>query len=329
MAVGILGTGAYLPEQLVTNEMLSKRLGILPDYIQALTGIRQRHRAAPGQACSDLAIEAARQAQANAGSVPEEIGMVIVNTSTGDYPTPATAAIVQGTLGIPPVACFDLSAACSAFVYALAIGCHAVECGFCNKVLLVASEIMSHIMDPTDPEKLMLSGDGAGAVVIGTVPDGFGLLASDMGTNGTEYASVLVKAGGTRLPASHATIDGKQHYAWMDSNRLFAFGMRILGDSALRVIEKAGLDPDAIDLYIPHQASRRLIEAAAARAGLPLDRYMIVVDRYGNTASASIPIALHDAVAEGRLRHGDRLVMTGFGGGLSWGSALLRWYSGA
>lgn len=324
---GILGTGAYLPEQLLTNEELAERLNVTPEWIFERTGIQQRHIASPEQACSDLAIAAARRALAAANTAPEEIGMVIVATITGDYISPATAALVQAALGIPGAACFDLSAACSGFVYGLIMACHAVSREFSRKVLVIGSEVLSRVVNRSDCDSAILFGDGAGAVVIGPVPDGYGLLATDVGTIGDEHAAIMIPAGGSRLPVSAETLAGQLQFVRMDGGQVFMFAMRILGNSALRAMEKMGLSVADINLFIPHQANRRIIEAAAGRLDLPLDRMVINLERIGNTSSASIPIALHEALGLGRILHGDRLVLTGFGGGVSWGSALIRWHS--
>jgi 2-oxoisovalerate dehydrogenase E1 component len=324
---GIVGTGIYLPEQRLTNETLAQRFAVSTEWIFERSGIHTRRIAASGQACSDLAIAAGRHALADAGTAPEEIGMVIVATSTGDYPTPATAALVQHALGIPSAVCFDLSAACTGFVYGLVLGCHAVSCGFTGKVLLIGAETLSRIVNPADRDSAILFGDGAAAVVIGSVPEEFGLLATDVGTLGSEYAAVMIPAGGSRLPTSAATLAEQLQYLRMDGNRIFMLAMRALGDSVLRVIDKGGLSLADIRLIIPHQANRRIIEAAAGRLDLPLEKMVLNLEHCGNTSAASIPMALHDALAAGRIEHGDRLVLTGFGGGVSWGSTLLRWHS--
>ena len=324
---GIVGTGTYLPEQILSNEELSARFEVTTDWIFERTGIRNRCIAAPGQACSDLAIEAARRAMADAGAAPEEIGMVIVATSTGDYLTPATAAIVQNALGIPSAACFDLSAACTGFVYGLMLGSNAVACGFTGKVLLIGSETLSRIVNPLERDSAVLFGDGAGAVIIGSVPDGFGLLATDVGTVGAEYAAVMIPTGGSRRPTTAGTLAEQLQYLHLDGNKVFMFAMRALGNSALRVMGKGGMTLADINLFIPHQANRRIIEAAANRLELPMERIVINLEQYGNTSSATIPIALHDALKSGRIGHGEHLVLTGFGGGVSWGSALIRWHS--
>ena len=328
IAAGIAGTGSYLPEQILSNQELAERFGVSTDWIYERTGIRNRRIVAPGQACSDLAIAAGRHAMSAAGARPDEIGMVIVATSTGDYRTPATAAIVQHALGIPAAVCFDLSAACSGFVYGLLTGCNAVTSGFCRKVLLIGAEVLSQVANPLDCDSAILFGDGAGAVVIGAVPDGYGLLATDAGTTGSEYASLLIPAGGSRLPVSQEALAEQLQYVRMDGQQIFMFAMRVLGNSVVRVIAKAGLSLADISLIIPHQANRRIIEAAAGRLELPMGRIVIDLEQCGNTSAASIPIALHDTVAGGRINHGDNLVLSGFGGGVSWGSTLVRWHSG-
>jgi len=324
---GIIGLGTYLPEQLLTNQMLAERFAVTPEWIFERSGIRQRHIAAPDQACSDMAIAAARQALENTGTAPDEIGMVLVATSTGDYITPATAPIVQGALDIPEALCADLSAACSGFVYGLILGCNAIKSGFCKKVLLICSEVISRVTNPDDCDTAILFGDGAAAVVLGEVPPGFGLLATDTGSYGTEHQAILIPAGGSRNPASAETVQARQHYTRMDGNQVFMFAMRALGDSAMRALKRGAVSLEEISLVVPHQANRRIIEAAARRMGIPMEKMAVNLETVGNTSSASIPLALHDALSQGKINHGDHLVLTGFGGGVSWGSALIRWHS--
>ena len=327
VAAGILGSGIYLPERVLANSALADRFGLTPDWILERTGIRQRHVAAHHQACSDLAIAAARQALENASTTPEEIGLVIVATATGDYRSPSTAALVQAALAIPNALCFDLSSACSGFVHGLMVACSLVISRQCVKALVIGAEVMSRVVDPQDLATAILFGDGAGAVVVGPVPEGYGLLATDAGSDGSEYALAFVPAGGSRMPDTLENLSRGMQFLRMDGIYLFMWAMRILGDSVLRVIRIAHLELDDIDLIIPHQANRRIIEAAAGRLDLPMEKMVLNLEHCGNTSTASIPIALHDALAEGRVRHGDRLVLTGFGGGVSWGSVLLRWHS--
>jgi len=327
VAAGILGTGAYLPEHVLDNSELAVRFGLTPDWILERTGIRQRRIAAPEQACSDLAIAAARQALKNASIAPEEIGLVIVATATGDFRSPATAALVQTALAIPNALCFDLSAACSGFVHGLTVACGLVESGQCCNALLIGAEVMSSVINPDDLNTAILFGDGAGAVVIGAVPEGYGLLATDAGSDGSEYALSYVSAGGSRMPVTAETLSSGKQFMQMDGVQLFMFAMRVLGDSVMRVIRSADFTMDDINLIIPHQANRRIIEAAAARLNLPMEKMVLNLENYGNTSAASIPIALHEAVFDSRIKHGDRIVMAGFGAGLSWGSVLIHWHS--
>ncbi len=327
ISAGIIGTGMYLPQQLLTNQELAGRFAVTEEWIHERTGVRERHIAAPDEACSDLAIAAARQALENAATAADEIGMVIVTTVTGDYITPATAAIVQNALGIQSATCFDLNAACSGFVYGMIVGCSVISSGICKKVLLIGSEVLSRFTNSHDQDSAVLFGDGAGAVVLGEVPQGFGLLATDSGTYGSEYQAIIIPAGGSRKPPSAQTVADELHYSHMDGNQIFMFAMRVLGNSAMRTIEKAGLKLDDIGLIIPHQANRRIIEAAAGRLDLPLEKFAINLDHIGNTSSASIPMALHEYLSQGRIQQGDHLVLTGFGGGVSWGSVLIRWHS--
>jgi 3-oxoacyl-[acyl-carrier-protein] synthase III len=327
MGSGILGIGVYLPEKRLTNEDLSRRFKRSSDEIFALCGIRERPVAAPGQSCADMTIAAAKQALDDAGTTPDEIGMVVVATNTGDYPTPSTAALVQAALGIPSAGCFDLKANCTGFVYGLQVGCSLVSSGVVRKVLLAGSEVLTRSLHPGDSDCLMLFGDGAGAVIIGEVPDGYGLIASSSGTNGAEHASLMIPVGGSRMPSSHETLAGNQQYLQMNGGAVFMFAMRVLGDSALQVIQNAGLSVDDIARFLPHQANHRIIEAAARRLDLPIDRFVIDMENTGNLAAASLPVLLYKSLEKKLIRHGDLLVFTGFGAGLSWGSVLMKWHS--
>ena len=324
---GILGTGAYLPEELLTNEELAERFSVTPDWIFERTGIRQRHIAAPEQACSDLAILAARQALANAATIPDELGLIIVATATGDVIAPATAALVQRALGSSRAVCFDLSAACTGFVYALVTGCHLISSGLFDKILVVGAEVMSRLVDPDDLNTAILFGDGAGAAVLGTVPGGCGLLATDMGTDGSMFAAAYIPGGGSRIRHTQKTLRDGLQYIRVDGHAVFGFGMRVMGDSLLRLLARAGLMVKDIDLFIPHQANQRIVQAAADRLDLPMEKIIQNIEHCGNTSAASIPVALHEALEGGRITRGSLVAMVGFGGGLGWGSCLLRWHT--
>ncbi|MDK9707329.1 MAG: ketoacyl-ACP synthase III [Desulforhopalus sp.] len=324
-AVGILGTGAYLPEGALTNEELSRRLGVTPEWIFQQTGIAVRRIAPNGMLSSGMAVEAGRQALEQAGTAAEEIGLLIMASSTPDASSPATAALIQQALHIPQAMCFDLSAGCSGFVYALATACHLVSSGFCAKALVIGAEKLSRIVDPADTATAILFGDGAGAVVVGQVADGCGLLASDMGCDGSGFEAVwLPGAEGSRpVPAGSTVKPGP--FVHMDGHQVFKFAMRVIGDSVERVLDRTGLTTADIDLLIPHQANRRIVEAAVGRFNFPMAKVFLDLEECGNTSAASIPIALHHAVERGRILPGGLILLAGFGAGLSWGSCLLRW----
>lgn len=316
MAAGIIGLGVYLPKGILTNEELALRFDVTPEWIFERTGIRQRHVAAPDLRCSDLAVEAARRALADAQIVPESLGLVILSTSTPDQPSPASAARVQHALGATHAGSFDLSAACSGFMYALTLACQLVDSGQCDHILVVAAELPSRVIDANDRDTAILFGDAAGAAVIGKLPDGYGLIASDLGGDGSLYDAVGVRRDD----------DGATPIMHMDGWQVFGFAMRVIGDSVRRLTQKANVELSDIDLFVPHQANLRIIEAGARRIDMPLEKTVISVDTHGNTSAASIPIALREAMDAGRLANGDLVAMVGFGGGLAWASCLMRWH---
>lgn len=324
MAAGIIGLGSYLPAGVLTNDELAQRFDVTPQWIFERTGIHQRHIANAGERCSDLAVEAARRALADAQTAADELGLVILATSTPDQPSPASAARVQHALGATHAGSFDLSAACSGFVHALTLACHLVDSGFCSRILVAAAEVLSRVVDADDRDTAILFGDGAGAVVVGELPPGYGLIASDQGGDGSLYAAL----GISRAPNAGAADDayGVPHIH-MDGWQVFGFAMRAIGDSVRRLTQKASIDLADIDLFVPHQANLRIIEAGARRIDMPLEKTVINIETYGNTSAATIPIALHDAMKDGRIGDGKLVAMVGFGGGLSWASCLMRWRS--
>jgi 3-oxoacyl-[acyl-carrier-protein] synthase-3 len=324
--VGIIGVGSYVPEKVLTNEELEKLFALSAESIFDLTGIRLRHIAAEGEATSDLAVKAALKALEAAGTSPEEIDLVIVATSTPDHTASPCAALVQSGIKAAKAAAFDLCAACSGFVYGLVMGCQVIRSGLYKKVLVIGAETVSRITNMTDRDTAILFGDGAGAVVLGELPEGYGLLGSDLGADGSKHHVLKVPAGGSRMPASEETVRNRLHTIQMDGFSVFKFAMRAMGDSALRALTAAGLNPGQLDLLVPHQANLRIIEAAAGRLDLPMEKVVVNIERYGNTSSASIPIALDEAVADGRIRRDDTIVLTGFGAGLTWASCAVRWF---
>ncbi|MDT8903951.1 3-oxoacyl-ACP synthase III family protein [Anaeroselena agilis] len=325
-SVGIIGMGHYVPEKTLTNADLEKTLGLPAETILRLSGINERHIAAAEEATSDLAAKAARLALANAKAKPDEIDMIIVATCSPDCYGPSTAAAVQEHLQARRAAAFDLAAACSGFVYGLVVGCNLIRAELYRKVLVIGSDVLSRITDSQDPDTAILFGDGAGAVVLGEVPAGYGLLGTDLGADGSGFDTIKVPAGGSRLPTSAETVAQRLHYTKMDGASVVMFGMRVLGESVKRSLAAAGLGPGAIDLLVPHQANLRIIEAAARRMDFPLEKTVINIDHCGNTSSASVPIALSEAAAAGRIRRGDRVVLVGFGAGLAWASCVLKWH---
>ncbi len=324
--VGILGAGSYVPEKVLTNEELEKLFSLSAESIFDLTGIRLRHIAADGEATSDLAVQAALKALEAAGTSPAEIELVIVATSSPDNIASPCAALVQSGIKAAKAAAFDLCAACSGFVYGLVMGCQVIRSGLYKKALVIGAETVSRITNMTDRDTAILFGDGAGAVVLGELPEGYGLLGSDLGADGSKHHVLNVPAGGSRMPASEETVRNHLHTIQMDGFSVFKFAMRAMGDSALRALTAAGLTPGQLDLLVPHQANLRIIEAAAGRLDLPLEKVVVNIERYGNTSSASIPIALNEAVADGRIRRDDIIILTGFGAGLTWASCAVRWF---
>lgn len=325
MGVGIIGLGHYIPEKVLTNADLEKTLGIPADSILQRSGILERHIAGPEEATSDLAAQAASLALADAKVAPEEIDLILVATLTPDCSGPPTAAAVQARLHAGKTAACDLGAACSGFVYSLVLGCHLIKSGLYRKVLVVGAEVLSRITDLTEPDTAILFGDGAGAAVLGEVPEGYGLLGSDLGADGSGFDVLKVPAGGSRLPASAETVAKRLHYVTMDGSRVFIFAMRVLGDSVGRSLASAGLGLADVNHMVPHQANLRIIEAAARRLDFPPERIIVNTDRVGNTSAASIPIALSEAAAAGRIKRGDRIILAGFGAGMTWASCVLRW----
>ncbi|MFO7263536.1 MAG: beta-ketoacyl-ACP synthase III [Bacillota bacterium] len=324
--VGILGTGSYVPEKVLTNADLEKMVDTSDEWIVTRTGIRERRIAAPDQAASDLAYEAAQKALCSAGLRGEDLDLIIVATVTPDSFFPSTANILQDRLGARRAAAFDLAAACSGFLYGVVTASQFVRTGAYRYILVVGVDTLSKITNYEDRNTCVLFGDGAGAVIIGPVPEGYGLLSFELGSDGSGAPLLNMPAGGSRMPASIETVQKKLHTIHMSGQDVFKFAVRIMQTASMNVIEKAGLAPSDIDFLIPHQANYRIIEAAMRRLQLDESRVVINLDRYGNMSSASIPVALDEALQQGRIKDGDRLVLVGFGGGLTWGAAVVRWY---
>ncbi|MGQ3481972.1 beta-ketoacyl-ACP synthase III [Paenibacillus sp. TY11] len=323
--VGVIGTGKYVPEKILTNKDLEAIVETSDEWIVSRTGIQERHIAAPEQATSDLAYEAAIKALESAGMTAQDLDLIIVATVTPDMAFPSTACILQDKLGAKGAAAFDLSAACSGFVYGLATATSFIKTGIYNNALIIGADCLSRITDYTDRNTCVLFGDGAGAVVIGEVPEGRGFQSFDLGAEGAGGSLLKLEAGGSRLPASADTLENKQHYIYMNGREVFKFAVRVMGTATVDVLEKAGLSKDDIDLFVPHQANVRIIQSAMQRLDLPEEKVVVNVHKYANTSAASIPLALVEAAEEGRMKEGDRILMVGFGGGLTWGASVLVW----
>ncbi|GGH16800.1 beta-ketoacyl-ACP synthase III [Paenibacillus segetis] len=324
-SVGIVGTGMYVPEKVLTNAELETMVETNDEWIVSRTGIRERHIAAPEQATSDLAYEAAVKALESAGLAAEDLELIIVATVTPDTTFPSTACILQEKLGAKKAAAFDLSAACSGFVYSLATANGFIQTGMYNNALIIGADTLSRITDYSDRNTCVLFGDGAGAVVLGEVPEGRGFLSFDLGAEGSGGALLKLEAGGSRLPASAETVQGGKHFIYMNGREVFKFAVRVMGSATEEVLRKAGKGKEDIDLFVPHQANIRIIQSAMQRLDLPEEKCVINVDRYANTSAASIPLALVEAAQGGRIKEGDTVLLVGFGGGLTWGASVLVW----
>lgn len=323
-SVGILGTGKYVPEQVLTNQQLEQMVETNDEWIVTRTGIKERRIAASDEATSDLAYKAAQQALDNAGLTAKDIDLIIVATITPDMFFPSTACLVQEKLGATCPA-FDLSAACSGFIYSLATANGFIQSGLYRKVLVIGAEALSRITDYTDRNTCILFGDGAGAVVLGEVEEGRGFQSFVLGADGSGGELLKVSGGGSRKPASAETVSNKEHSIYMAGNEVFKFAVRIMGNAAEEAIEKAGISKADIDLLVPHQANIRIIQSSLNRLELTEDKALINIDKYGNMSAASIPVALAEAVEQQRISAGDTLCLVGFGGGLTWGSTVIKW----
>lgn len=324
--VGIIGTGHYVPEKVLTNQDLEKMVETNDEWIVTRTGIKERRIAADHQATSDLAYEAAVKALDNAGITADQLGLIVVATLSPDMMCPSTACILQEKLGAKKAAAFDLSAACSGFVYGLANASQFVASGMYDYVLVVGAEVLSRLTDYTDRNTCILFGDGAGAAVLGPVEDGRGFEAFELGADGA--GGPLLRGGcvgGSRYPNESCLPEGMSHYIWQNGREVFKFAVRIMDSLTESVLSKAGKTKQDINLLVPHQANIRIIHAAMEKLDLTEKEVMINVDRYGNISAATIPIALSEAAEQGRLKKGDTVVLVGFGGGLTWGGAVLTW----
>jgi len=322
----ILGIGAYSPERVLTNHDLEKMVDTSDAWILERTGISERHIAAEDEASSDLATQAGRRAIADAGLSPDDIDLLICASVTGDMPFPATACFVQANLGLKNAAAFDIAAGCTGFLYGLNLVQGLIRGGAYRRVLLIGGEVLSRTLDWTDRATCVLLGDSAGAVVLGPAGDSdSGILATRVASDGTKADLLYIPGGGSRNPASHRTVDERMHYFKMNGRETFKHATRNMAAIAKQVLEDSGLGLEDVDLLVPHQANLRIITYIAEQLGVPMEKVYTNVQRYGNTSSASIPLALTEARQNGRLKAGDVVLMVAFGTGLTWGATLLRW----
>ncbi len=321
----IVGMGAYAPKRILSNADLEAMVETNDEWIVQRTGIRERRIAEEGEATSDLAVRAAQQALERANLVPEDIDFIVVGTTTPDMFFPTTANLVQHRLGCRRVGSVDVLAACAGSIYSLGIGAKFIEAGKYRRVLCIGAETLSKITDFTDRGTCILLADAAGAAVLEAADDGSGLIDTDLYSDGQYWDLLYMPGGGARHPTTRETVEARMHYAKMKGNEVFKVAVRMFVECAETILSRHGLTVRDVDLFIPHQANLRIIEAAAKRVGLPMDKVFVNVDRYGNTGAASVYVALEEALAAGRIQRGNLVLMAAFGGGFAWGAALMRW----
>jgi 3-oxoacyl-[acyl-carrier-protein] synthase-3 len=317
------GWGTAVPEKLVTNAEMEQRVDTTDAWIVERTGIRERHVAATTDTTASLAIDAGTAAIKNAGIPPDAVDLLIVATASPEQPIPHTGAFVGEGLGLR-CGSFDLGAGCAGFVYMLVVGSSLLATGSLDHVLIVGAEILSRIIDPDDRATSILFGDGAAAAVLSRSPDdGPGVLAWDLGCDGSAAGLLEIRAGGSRMPATAETIAAGEQYLKMQGQEVFRRAVRVVVESARTTLDRAGVAASDVAWFVPHQANVRIIESASSRLGIPAERTIVNIDRYGNTSAASIPLALDEAVRDGRIRAGHRVLLIGVGGGFTWGAVFL------
>lgn len=321
----IVGWGKYVPSQVMTNHDLEKILDTSDEWIRTRTGIVERRIAGPKETTFTMALKSAQDALEVADMDPRDLDLIIVATATPEHIFPATACLVQDGLGARHAAAFDLSAGCSGFVYALGVASQMIVSGSYDRALVIGAETLSRIMDWKDRATCVLFGDGAGAFVLTASEVPGGILSFILGSDGSGGELLQVPAGGSKLPTSEETVKQGLHYVKMNGREVFKFAARIIPTAALQAIKRAGLESEDIELFIPHQANLRIIRSAAEIMGLPMDRVFVNVDKYGNTSTASVPIAFCEAIEQEKLKTGDHVVLVGFGAGLTWAAAAAEW----
>lgn len=323
--VGIIGTGSFLPDNVVTNHDLEKMVDTSDQWIRERTGIEERRVAPEGMNASDMATEAAKKALEAAGLTAEDIDCIIVATLTGDMAIPSTACIVQANLGATKAAAFDLGAACSGFVYGLITAGSYVNMNMFKNVLVIGVEVLSRVLNWKDRGTCILFGDGAGAAVVSTVEEGYGMRGMDMGADGTGGMSLSIPSSGTAMVPNDQRIEEGLTYIHMNGSEVYKFAVKTMGRTVLNALERANMELEELDCFIPHQANLRIIDSAAHRLKLSEDKVFVNLPKYGNTSAASVGIALDEAVQSGFVKKGDNVAFAGFGAGLTWAGLVMKW----
>jgi 3-oxoacyl-[acyl-carrier-protein] synthase-3 len=321
----ILGTGSYVPARVLSNAELATQVDTTDEWIRSRTGIAERRIAAEGEQTSDMGVKAAERALVKAGLKAEQLDAIICATLTPDYPWPATACLIQQKLHAPQALAFDLSAACSGLVYALAVAEGLIAAGSAKHVLIVGSEKLSSILDWSDRNTCVLFGDGAGAMVLGPSNGKAVIRSMTLGADGSQVEKLYQPAGGTACPASIDSVQKKLHFLKMEGKEVFKFAVKIMGEASAQAMTQAGWKAEDISLFVPHQANIRIIESAAKFMGLPMDKVFVNLDKYGNTSAASVGLALDEALGQGMVKAGDKLVLVAFGAGLTWAATAIEW----
>ena len=325
MRATITSTAHHVPEKILTNHDIEKMVETSDEWIQNRTGIKQRHIVSDDEASSDLSTHVAKKLLEKRGIKPEQIDIIIVGTVTPDHLTPSTAAIVQNNINAQNAWAFDLSAACSGFLFGLETGSKLIESGKYKTVMVIGVDTMTSILDFKDRETCIIFGDGAGGVILEPSKSDNGIISSILRTDGSGASSLNVLAGGSRKPATEETIANREHFIRQDGKKVFKFAVKRMADVSEEVLLKNGLSGNDIKLFIPHQANKRIIDATGERCGIPKDRVLINIDRYGNTTAGTIPIALNEAVENKLINNGDYILLSAFGSGFTWGSILIKW----
>ncbi|MBI4785740.1 MAG: ketoacyl-ACP synthase III [Chloroflexi bacterium] len=321
----VIGWGCYVPPKVMSNDELAKMVDTSDGWIREMTGIGERHIASPKESTALMAVHAAREAMETADVNPSDIELIIVATASPEYPFPATACLVQDALGADHAGAFDLEAGCSGFVYGMCSAAGMIRGGMFNTILVVGAETLSRLVDWNDRATCVLFGDGAGAVVLRGSEKPGGVIASVLGSDGSGGELLIVPGGGSRNPAGPETVTSGMHYIKMSGREVYRFATRVMASAARQVAQQAGWTLDKVDLFIPHQANLRIIDSAAKSLKIPPEKVFVNLEKYGNTSAASIPIALCEAIDTGRIKPGDKVLMVGFGAGLTWAACALEW----